>query len=97
MLVEEIAPNRIIATKVGAGNMTEIARIHSEKDGYVQRHLLERKMDGTITISFANITRLPVGILLKALGLETDKDIITAVSQDEETQEEFYINLYDTT
>ncbi len=96
VLVEEIASNRIIATKVESGNITEIARIHSEKDGYVQRHLLERKVDGTITISFANITRLPVGILLKALGLETDKDIVTTISQDEEVQEEFYINLYET-
>ncbi len=96
VLVEEIAPNRIIATKVGASNINEIARIHSEKDGYVQRHLIERKLDGTITISFANVTRLPVGILLKALGIETDKDIITTVSQDEEVQEEFYINLYET-
>ncbi|MEK6909530.1 MAG: DNA-directed RNA polymerase subunit B'' [Candidatus Aenigmatarchaeota archaeon] len=96
VLVEEIASNRIIATKVESGNITEIARIHSEKDGYVQRHLLERKVDGTITISFANITRLPTGILLKALGLETDKDIVTTISQDEEVQEEFYINLYET-
>lgn len=96
VLVEEIASNRIIATKASSSNITEIARIHSEKDGYVQRHLLERKIDGTITISFANVTRLPVGILLKALGLETDKDIITTISQDEEVQEEFYINLYET-
>lgn len=96
VLVEEIASNRIIATKVESGNITEIARIHSEKDGYVQRHLLERKVDGTITISFANITRLPVGILLKALGLENDKNISTTISQDEEVQEEFYINLYET-
>lgn len=95
VLVEEIAPNRIIVTK-GAGNVTEIARVHSEKDGYVQRHLLERKLDGTITISFANVTKLPVGILLKALGLETDKDIVTSVSQDPDVQEEFYINLYET-
>jgi len=96
VLVEEIASNRIIATKVESGNITEIARIHSEKDGYVQRHLLERKTDGTITISFANVTRLPVGVLLKALGLETDKNIVTTISQDEEVQEEFYINLYET-
>ncbi len=96
VLVEEIAPNRIITTKTGGGNMTEVARIHSEKDGYVQRHLLERKIDGTITISFANVTRLPVGILLKALGLENDKEITTAVSENEEVQEEFYINLYET-
>ncbi len=96
VLVEEIAANRIIATKVGSGNVTEVARIHSEKDGYIQRHLLERKTDGTITASFANITRLPIGILLKSLGLETDKGIVTTVSQDGDVQEEFYINLYET-
>ncbi|MBI2545323.1 MAG: DNA-directed RNA polymerase subunit B'' [Candidatus Aenigmarchaeota archaeon] len=96
ILVEEIAPNRIITSKTGAANITEIARIHSEKDGYVQRHLLERKADGTVTISFANVTRLPVGILLKALGLENDKDIITTISSDDDIAEEFYINLYET-
>ncbi len=96
VLVEEIAPNRIIVTKTGASNITEIARIHSEKDGYVQRHLLERKLDGTVKISFANVTRLPVGVLLKALGLENDKDIVNSVSSDTDVQEEFYINLYET-
>ncbi|MEM5882676.1 MAG: DNA-directed RNA polymerase subunit B'' [Candidatus Aenigmatarchaeota archaeon] len=95
VLVEEIAPNRIIVSKVDTGNISEIARIHSEKDGYVQRHLLERKNDGLIFISFANITRLPLVILLKALGLESDKDIVTAISSNPEVQEEFYINLYE--
>ncbi len=96
VLVEEIASNRIITAKVSSGNVAEIARIHSEKDGYIQRHLLERKNDGTITISFANVNKLPIAILLKALGLESDKDITTAISTDPEIQEEFYVNLYET-
>lgn len=96
VLVEEIAQNRIITTKVDSGNVTEIARIHSEKSGYIQRHLVEKRRDGIITITFANITKLPLVILLKALGLEKDKDIITAISSDPEVQEEFYVNLYET-
>jgi DNA-directed RNA polymerase subunit B len=95
VLVEEIASNRIITAKVDTGNITEVARIHSEKDGYIQRHLLERKKDGSIVISFANVNKLPAAILLKALGLEVDKDIVTAISTDEEVQEEFYSNLYE--
>ncbi len=95
VLVEEIAPNRIIVSKVMSGNISEIARIHSEKDGYIQRHLLERKNDGIVLVSFANIARLPIVILLKALGLESDKDIITVLSLDPEVQEEFYVNLYE--
>jgi len=95
VLVEEIAPNRVIAAKVSSGNVTEIARIHSEKDGYIQRHILERKKDGGITISFANVNRLAVATLLKALGLDTDKKIVVALSEDSEVQEEFYVNLYE--
>jgi len=95
VLVEEIAQNRVITAKVDTGNITEIARIHSEKSGYIQRHLLERKLDGVITISFANVSKLPVAILIKALGLENDKDIVTAISDNLEIQEEFYVNLYE--
>ncbi len=96
VLVEEIAQNRIITAKVaGGGNVTELARIHSEKDGYVQRHLIERKKDGVITISFANVNKLPIAILLKALGLESDKNVIDAISFDPEIEEEFFVNLYE--
>ena len=58
---------------------------------------MERKHDGIFTISFANVTKLPISILFKALGLESDKDIVTAISLDPEIQEEFYINLYEIT
>lgn len=95
VLVEEIAQNRVIVARADKSNVSEIARIHSEKDGYVQRHLLERKKNGTITISFANIKKLPIAILLKALGLERDKDIITLISDDPAVQEEFLNNLYE--
>jgi len=95
-LVEEIAPNRVIVEKSSLGNVTEVARIHSEREGYVQRHIIERKNDGTITISFANVSRLPIVTLLRALGLESDKEIVSLVSTDPAIQEEFYINLFET-
>jgi len=95
ILVEEIAPNRILVQKSNLSNITETVRIHSEKDGYIQRHILERRNDGLIRISFANVNRLPIVILLRALGLESDKDIITAISLDPEIQQEFYPNLFE--
>ena len=95
VLVEEISPNRIIVTKVDQGSITEIARIHSEKEGYVQRHLIERRNDGIIMISFGNLTRIPIVVILKALGLEKDRDIILSISDDENVVNEFYVNLYE--
>ncbi len=95
VLVEEITPNKIIVEKVDSQTVSEIARIHSEKDGYVQKHLLERRKNGIITVTFANIPRIPIAILIKALGLESDREILEAVSLDKEVQEEFLVNLYE--
>lgn len=95
VLIEEIAPNRIIVERSSISNITETARIHSEKDGYVQRHIIERKSDGVIVINFANVNKLPIVILLRALGFESDKDIISAISFDPEVQQEFYPNLFE--
>ncbi|MFH0830339.1 MAG: DNA-directed RNA polymerase subunit B'' [Candidatus Aenigmatarchaeota archaeon] len=96
ILIEEIAPNRMIVQKQDAGNYRETIRINSEREGYTQRHLIERKVDGSIVISFANIRRLPVVILLKALGTETDKEIMEGLQADPETINAFMGNLYET-
>ncbi len=96
VLIEEIAPNRVLVEKTKLPNITEVARIHSEKDGYIQRHIIERKSDGIIRINFANVNKLPIIVLLRALGLESDKDLITAVSLDPQIQQEFYPNLFET-
>ncbi|MEM5793384.1 MAG: DNA-directed RNA polymerase subunit B'' [Candidatus Aenigmatarchaeota archaeon] len=96
VLIEEISPNRIIVEKSSVPNISETARIHSSRDGYVQRHILERRSDGIIRINFANINKLPVITLLRALGLKSDKEIIEAISSDPEVQQEFYSNLFET-
>lgn len=95
VLIEEIAPNQVIVEKSSVSNITATARIHSEKDGYIQRHIIERRTDGIIRINFANVTNLPIVILMRALGLESDRDIIRAISLDPEVQEEFYPNLFE--
>ncbi|MCS7135409.1 MAG: DNA-directed RNA polymerase subunit B'', partial [Candidatus Aenigmarchaeota archaeon] len=96
VLIEEISPNKIIVEKPNTPNVTEMARIHSERDGYVQRHIIERRGDGIIRITFANVNKMPIIILLRALGLETDRDIIMSLSDDAEVQQEFYPNLFET-
>ncbi len=95
VLIEEIAPNRMIVQSQNVGNYTQMLRINSEHNGYVQRHLIERKNDGSIYISFANVRRLPIVVLIKILGLMKDKDIVDELG-DETVVNEFYGNLYQT-
>jgi DNA-directed RNA polymerase subunit B len=91
VMVEEVLSNwPIIERKAGI----ETARINSEAGGFVQRHIIERK-GGIITISFANLKKLPVVVLFRALGMEKDQDIITAITKSEDEAEEIYFNLYE--
>lgn len=91
VLIEEIASNKPIFEKLG-DNIS--VRINSEKSGFKQRHMIERKPDGEITISFANIRKLNIITLLKGLGLETDKEICFHISDDPRILNELYINLH---
>ncbi len=91
VMVEEVLPNRpIIEIKGGM----ESVRINSEASGFVQRHVFERK-DGIITVSFANLKKMPAVVLLRALGMETDEDIINAITKKKDEQQEIYFNLYE--
>ncbi len=91
VLVEEVLSNRPIIERKGE---TETARINSESAGFVQRHQIERKT-GIITISFANLKKLPIVVLLRALGMEKDKDIVESISSDPNAMQEIYFNLYE--
>ncbi|MEM7816102.1 MAG: DNA-directed RNA polymerase subunit B [Candidatus Aenigmatarchaeota archaeon] len=93
VLIEEIASNKAIFEKE---KDTVSVRISSERSGFRQRHVIERRPDGEITISFANLRRLPIVILMKSLGLETDKEICFAISNEPRILNELYINLYQT-
>lgn len=89
VLVEEVLPNRPI---IEVKKDVVTARINSEVSSFVQKHLFELK-DGTVTASFANIKKLPVVVLLRALGMETDEEIINAISKKKREVEEVFFNI----
>ncbi len=91
VMVEEVLSNRSIVETKGD---FQTARVNSEASGFVQRHLIERK-GGIVTVSFANLKKLPVVVLLRALGMETDKEIIESISMKEQIVQEIYFNLYE--
>ena len=92
VLIEEIASNKPIFERGDDGTIS--VRVNSEKSGFKQRHVIERKPDGEISISFANIRKLSMVPLLKSLGLETDKEICENISSDPRILNELYINLF---
>ncbi|MBN2101993.1 MAG: DNA-directed RNA polymerase subunit B'' [Candidatus Aenigmarchaeota archaeon] len=95
ILIEEIASNKPIFEKTEDDGAIKV-RVNSQRSGFKQRHLVEMTNYGEITISFANIHKLPIVVLLKSLGVETDKDICSMISSDEKMLNAFYVNLYET-
>ncbi len=89
--MEELVNNKPIYQYDGE---EESCRINSEREGYVQRHVLNRKSDGVVNISFANVKKTPAVVIMKACGLETDKEIVEEIS--DEYAGDVYLNIYGT-
>jgi DNA-directed RNA polymerase beta subunit len=86
--MEEIAPNKIILERLGdVQDRRAKAIVTSIKSGFRARISLEyrkpRKSGVFLRISFPYVPgEIPLVVLLRALGLSTDEDIITAISDD---------------
>lgn len=86
--MEEIAPNKIILERIGEPQDRRAkAIVTSIKSGFRARISLEykkpRKSGVFLRISFPYVPgEIPLVILLRALGLATDQEIITAISDD---------------
>lgn len=70
-------------------------RINSENEGYVQRTVLRLADDEELVrISFANVQKTPAVALIRALGRETDKEVVEEIG--EEYANTIYLNMYET-
>jgi len=86
---EDLAVNRILVDVAGPGSSaTHVAKVFSAAAGYRVPVTMERVKDGTLHVSFPSVPgRIPLVILMRALGLKTDREIVKAVSDDFEIQQ----------
>ncbi len=93
--VEELAPNRVIATKKKRnGKITTKTTVRSKKGRYRSRIRVTRKHRGELKINYPNSPRhLNLMHILRALGLETKNDILNAFSDEPYIQNDVILNL----
>ncbi len=86
MTSEDLAPNKILCeydTKYG--DRVEIAKTFSQRRGYRALVLCERTRDGLLEVSFPSVSgSVNFVTLVRALGLESDEEIVHRVSEDPE-------------
>jgi len=88
--LEDLAPNRIMVDRDESGSAPAYkAKVFSTTVGFRARIEIKMKTDGSIFISIPGfIVDIPFVILMKALGVETDKAIVDIVSQKAEFQDQ---------
>jgi len=86
MTSEDLAPNKILAeydTKYG--DEVQVAKTFSQRRGYRALVLCERTRDGILEVSFPSVSgSINFVTLVRALGLESDEEIVHRVSDDPE-------------
>ncbi len=90
VIVEDLASNIFVVEK---GKKSNAGRIFSSKGSYKIPHNFEKKKDGLFYLSFTRVKSVPVVMILKALGLLKDEEIMKLISG-EKNYDEVLLNLY---
>jgi DNA-directed RNA polymerase beta subunit len=93
MSIEDLVPNIPLLETPRSGTAEEVARLFSEVPGFRIPHLFQRRKDGVIYVSWARVPKVPLTIVLKALGLETDQAIVSMISDNPDFVEDIMANI----
>ncbi len=92
--MEDLAPNRFLVDRNTTGGVEYTGKIFSESGSYKIPHMLEKGKDGIYYLSFTRVKKVPLAVVIKALGLTKDEDILKAISE-KERFDEIVPNLYE--
>ena len=96
VIQEDLASNRILIEESSGGAYTHVAKVFSTSRGFRAPVTLERRREGSLRLSFPSVPgKIPLAILMRALGLVTDKQISEAVSDDPEVVRELIPTLHE--
>ena len=95
IMQEDLAVNRVLVDVGGASSsVTHTAKVFSSTAAYRVPVTLERTKDGQLQVIIPAVpTKLPFVVVMRALGLESDRDITRAVTDNPLIEEELMPSL----
>ena len=93
--VEDLAANRLLVDRASTGPSKFVGKVFSEHAAYKILHSIEQLKDGIFYISFTRIKRLPIILLLKALGMTKDEEIMQAICSTGKQYDSVITNLFE--
>jgi DNA-directed RNA polymerase subunit B len=91
--IEDLASNKFMVEKETLGVSEYVGKLFSERGSYKIPHTFEKTKDGIFYLTFTRVKRIPVIVIIKALGLLRDEEILKLV--DLEDNGEVVLNLYE--
>ncbi|MBW2986746.1 DNA-directed RNA polymerase subunit B, partial [Candidatus Woesearchaeota archaeon] len=92
--IEDLAANRFLVEPQKTGISAYVGKIFSESGAYKIPHTVERLRDGVYYLSFTRVKRIPLIVIIKALGLIKDEEIMQSISTKKQ-YDEILINLFE--
>jgi DNA-directed RNA polymerase beta subunit len=92
--VEDLAANRLLVEKASIGVSEYIGKMFSEGASFKIPHTFEKLKDGMFYLSFTRVKRIPLIVVIKALGLTKDEDIMTFISKERQF-DSVLVNLFE--
>ena len=92
--VEDLAANQLLIGKSKLGVSEFNGRLFSERGSVKIPHTFEKLKDGIFYVSFTRVKRIPIIVILKALGFLADEDIMKFISATT-PYDEVIVNLYE--
>src|SRR3989338_1192772 len=73
--IEDLAANRLLIEKNAVGPSDFVGKLFSERGSFKIPHTIEKLKDGIFYLTFTRVKRIPVIVVIKALGLLRDEEI----------------------
>jgi len=94
--IEDLASNKFLIEKNTTGTSEFTGKLFSEHGSFKIPHTMEKLKDGIFYLTFTRVKRIPVVVVLKALGMLKDEEITRFISSDIQ-YDEIIINLIEFT
>lgn len=92
--IEDLAPNKFLMEKPTTGTSEFVGKLFSEQGSFKIPHTIEKSKEGVFFISFTRVRKIPAIVLIKALGITKDEEIMRMVSSEKQF-DEILVNLFE--
>ena len=94
--IEDLTSNKLLVSKTNLGVSEYVGKLFSEHGSFKIPHTIEKLKDNLFYLTFTRVKRVPIIVIIKALGLLKDEEMIGFVSKEGDF-DEILVNLYEFT